>query len=79
MSVEPWYWLLHGIIALINKHAWPLQDVYKTGEQVIAAGGAVVRQAGPIPGLGTKILAITDPDGYKIVFVDEADFLAELA
>jgi len=29
-------------------------------------------------GLNTKILATTDPDGWKVVFVDEADFLAEL-
>ena len=29
-------------------------------------------------GLNTKILASTDPDGWKVVFVDEADFLAEL-
>jgi lactoylglutathione lyase len=30
-------------------------DVYKTAEQVKAAGGTVTRDAGPIPGLGTKI------------------------
>ena len=27
---------------------------------------------------GTKILATTDPDGWKVVFVDNEDFLAEL-
>lgn len=74
-SAHPW----HGFPTPISGKCVALQDVYKTGEQVIAAGGTVVRQAGPIPGLGTKILAITDPDGWKIVFVDEADFLAELA
>jgi lactoylglutathione lyase len=31
-----------------------------------------------VPGIGTKILACTDPDGYKYVFVDNADFLKEL-
>jgi hypothetical protein len=54
------------------------QDVYKTGDQIKAAGGKVTRDPGPVPGIGTKILACTDPDGYKIVFVDNEDFLKEL-
>ena len=37
------------------------------------------RRAGPVPGIGTKILATTDPDGWKYVLVDEEDFLKELA
>jgi lactoylglutathione lyase len=40
-----------------------VQDVYKTGDQVKAAGGNVLRDPGPVPGIGTKILAITDPGG----------------
>lgn len=46
--------------------AWPcivLQDVYQTAEAVKAAGGKVVREAGPIPGLNTKITSVLDPDG----------------
>lgn len=54
------------------------QDVYKTGDQIKAAGGTVTREPGPVPGIGTKILACTDPDGYKIVLVDNEDFLKEL-
>lgn len=54
------------------------QDVYKTAEQIRAAGGTVVREPGAVPGIGTKITAVTDPDGYKLVFVDEEDFLKEL-
>lgn len=54
------------------------RDVYKTAAQIRAAGGTVTREPGPVPGIGTKILATTDPDGWKVVFVDEADFLAEL-
>ena len=54
------------------------KDVYKTAEQVKAAGGTVTREPGPVPGIGTKITAVTDPDGWKIVFVDEEDFLVEL-
>ncbi len=44
----------------------PPQDVYKSAEQIKAAGGNVTREPGPVPGIGTKILACTDPDGYKI-------------
>ena len=55
-----------------------MQDVYKTAEAIKEAGGKVTREPGPLPGLNTKILATTDPDGWKLVFVDEADFLAEL-
>lgn len=38
-----------------------VQDVYKTGDQIKAAGGKVTREPGPVPGIGTKILACTDP------------------
>jgi lactoylglutathione lyase len=41
------------------------EDVYKSAEQIKAAGGKITREAGPIPGLGTKILACVDPDGWK--------------
>lgn len=26
----------------------------------------ITREPGPVPGIGTKILACTDPDGYKV-------------
>ena len=54
------------------------KDVYKTAEQIKAAGGVVTREPGPVPGIGTKICACVDPDGWKIVFVDEEDFMKEL-
>ena len=54
------------------------QDVYKTAEQIKAAGGKITREPGPLPGINTKILATTDPDGWKFVFVDNQDFLNEL-
>lgn len=63
----------YGQIAISTK------DVYKTAEQIKAVGGSVTREPGPVPGIGTKILACVDPDGWKIVFVDEDDFLKELA
>lgn len=55
-----------------------VQDVYKSAEQIKAAGGKITREPGPIPGINTKILATTDPDGWKYVLVDEQDFLNEL-
>ncbi|KAK9805060.1 hypothetical protein WJX73_009319 [Symbiochloris irregularis] len=54
------------------------KDVYKTAEAIKANGGKITRDPGPLPGLNTKITATTDPDGWKVVFVDLADFLAEL-
>ncbi|KAL5578830.1 hypothetical protein UlMin_011272 [Ulmus minor] len=57
-------------------------DVYKSGEVVNLViqelGGKITRQAGPIPGLNTKITSFLDPDGWKTVLVDNADFLKEL-
>lgn len=55
------------------------KDVFKTAEQIKAAGGTITREPGPVPGIGTKIVATTDPDGYKVVLVDTEDFLKELA
>lgn len=55
------------------------RDVYKTAEQIKAYGGTIVREAGPVPGIGTKVCACVDPDGWRIAFVDEEDFLKELA
>ena len=44
-----------------------LQDVYKSAEAAKAwqseLGGKVLREAGPLPGLKTKITSITDPGG----------------
>eukprot|EP00249_Psilotum_nudum_P037229 c999_g1_i1 orf=253-1113(+) len=53
-------------------------DVYKTAEAIRKAGGKIIREPGPLPGINTKILACLDPDGWKTVFVDNADFLKEL-
>lgn len=62
--------------------SFAVQDVYKTAEAVQALsselGGKVVREAGPLPGLKTKITSVVDPDGWKTVFVDNKDFLSEL-
>ncbi|CAJ1962494.1 unnamed protein product [Sphenostylis stenocarpa] len=57
-------------------------DVYKSAEVVNIVsqelGGKITRQPGPIPGLNTKITSFLDPDGWKVVLVDNQDFLKEL-
>lgn len=46
--------------------ALEVEDVYAACEKIKAAGGKVVREAGPMKH-GTTILAfVEDPDGYKI-------------
>lgn len=40
-------------------------------EQVRAAGGTVTREAGPVAGGKTVIAFVTDPDGYKIEFIEK--------
>ncbi|KAK9836592.1 hypothetical protein WJX74_003995 [Apatococcus lobatus] len=54
------------------------KDVYKTAEDIRAAGGKITREPGPLPGLKTKIMSTVDPDGWKVSFVDLQDFLSEL-
>lgn len=55
-----------------------LQDVYKTAEGIKKAGWELQKEPTTLPGIGTKLFSLLDPDGYKIVFVDNADFLKEL-
>ena len=48
-----------------------VDDACKACEQVKAAGGKVIREAGPMKH-GTIIIAfIEDPDGYKIEFIQK--------
>jgi lactoylglutathione lyase len=42
-------------------------DVAATCEAIRAAGGKVVRPAGPVKGGTTIIAFVEDPDGYKII------------
>jgi len=48
-------------------------DIYKTCEQVRAAGGNITREPGPVKGGTTVIAFITDPDGYKVELIERAD------
>ena len=54
------------------------RDVYKTTEAVRVAGGTVVREPGPVPGIGTKVAKVADPDGWVVALVDLEDFNREL-
>lgn len=54
-------------------------DVYKTAQAVKLCGGEVILEPGPLPGINTKITICLDPDGWKTVFVDNIDFMKELA
>lgn len=48
-----------------------VDDVYAACDRIRAAGGKVVRDAGPMKG-GTRVLAfVEDPDGYKIELLDD--------
>ena len=49
-----------------------VDDVYQACDRIRAAGGKVVRDAGPMKG-STRVLAfVEDPDGYKIELLEDA-------
>lgn len=48
-----------------------VDDAYAACERIKAQGGAVVREAGPMKHGTTVIAFITDPDGYKIEFIQK--------
>jgi len=43
-----------------------VDDVYRAVEQIRAAGGKVVREAGPMMHGNTILAFVEDPDGYRI-------------
>jgi lactoylglutathione lyase len=45
-------------------------DAAAACKKVREAGGAVTREAGPVAGGRTVIAFVTDPDGYKIEFIE---------
>jgi len=49
--------------------ALEVDDAYKACEDVKRKGGTVVREAGPMKHGTTVIAFVTDPDGYKIEFI----------
>ncbi|BBL71874.1 lactoylglutathione lyase [Methylogaea oryzae] len=51
-----------------------VENVYQSVEKIRAAGGKVVREAGPMMHGNTVIAFVEDPDGYKIELLDAASF-----
>ncbi|GLP96607.1 lactoylglutathione lyase [Paraferrimonas sedimenticola] len=49
-----------------------IEDVAGACERIDAAGGKVVRPAGPVLGGKTVIAFVEDPDGYKIELIERA-------
>jgi len=49
-----------------------VDDVYAACDRIKAAGGNVVREAGPMKGGATVIAFVEDPDGYKVELIGEA-------
>jgi lactoylglutathione lyase len=47
-----------------------VDNVAATCEQIRAAGGKVVREAGPVKGGTTVIAFVEDPDGYKVELIE---------
>lgn len=48
-----------------------VDDVYKACERIRAAGGKIVREAGPMAGGATVLAFVEDPDGYKIELLED--------
>lgn len=51
--------------------ALAVEDVYAACERIKAAGGKVVREAGPMKHGSTILAFVEDPDGYKIELLGE--------
>jgi len=41
-------------------------DVYAAADSITKSGFEVTRAPGPVPGIGTKVTAVRDPDGFKV-------------
>lgn len=54
--------------------ALEVDDAYQACEQVRAAGGQVIREAGPMMHGTTVIAFIQDPDGYKVEFIQKGTY-----
>lgn len=50
-----------------------VEDAYAACDAVKKAGGNVTRDAGPVKGGTTVIAFVTDPDGYKIEFIQRKE------
>ncbi|MEZ7816185.1 MAG: lactoylglutathione lyase [Burkholderiaceae bacterium] len=53
--------------------ALAVPDAYEACAKIVAAGGNVTREAGPVKGGATIIAFVTDPDGYKIELIQRPE------
>ncbi|CBI26654.3 unnamed protein product, partial [Vitis vinifera] len=57
-------------------------DVYKSAAAVLLVskelGGKIIQPPGPIPVINAKMTSFVDPDDWKIVLIDNEDFLKQL-
>ncbi|KAL6313936.1 hypothetical protein AAG906_011663 [Vitis piasezkii] len=57
-------------------------DVYKSAAAVLLVikelGGKIIQPPGPIPVINTKMTSFVNPDDWKIVLIDNEDFLKQL-
>ncbi|RVW40226.1 Lactoylglutathione lyase [Vitis vinifera] len=57
-------------------------DVYKSAAAVLLVskelGGKIIQPPGPIPVINAKMTSFIDPDDWKIVLIDNEDFLKQL-
>ncbi len=53
--------------------ALEVEDAYAACDKIRAAGGKVVREAGPMKHGSTVIAFVEDPDGYKIELIQRKD------
>ncbi|MDO9144322.1 lactoylglutathione lyase [Rhodoferax sp.] len=52
--------------------ALAVPDAAAACAKIKAAGGKVTREAGPVQGGNTVIAFVTDPDGYKVELIEQA-------
>ena len=52
--------------------ALAVPDAAAACAKIKAAGGNVTREAGPVQGGNTVIAFVTDPDGYKVELIEQA-------
>ena len=55
-----------------------VDDIYTTCDAIIAAGGNVTREPGPVKGGSTHIAFVKDPDGYMIELIQNKQASAGL-
>lgn len=51
-----------------------VDDIYAAVEQIRAAGGLVVREAGPMQHGTTVIAFVEDPDGYRVELIQKGSW-----